>query len=136
MKYDNKKISELIYPLTFLKQIPVEILVKFWLRIYTLETDFYSNMNCKLMKLKGKEFYTYIKLMYFSLNNKILKTRCDIFLYRGDILNNDELESIIDKSKSDSIKDKLIYSRKFLSFSSSKEILSACASLCSGGKHK
>ena len=122
LKYDNKKISELIYPLTFLKQIPVEILVKFWLRIYTLETDFYSNMNCKLMKLKGKEFYTYIKLMYFSLNNKILKNRCDIFLYRGDILSNDELESIIDKSRSDSIKDKLIYGRKFLSFSSSKDV--------------
>ena len=122
MKYDNKKITELIYPLIFLKQIPVEILVKFWLRIYTLETDFYSNMNCKLMKLKGKEFETYIKLIYFALNNKLVKNRWDIYLFRGDILNNKELENIINKSKSDSIKDKLIYCRKFLSFSSSKEI--------------
>ena len=122
LKYDNKKITELIYPLIFLKQIPVEILVKFWLRIYTLETDFYSNMNCKLMKLKGKEFETYIKLIYFALNNKLVKNRCDIYLFRGDILNNKELENIINKSKSDSIKDKLIYCRKFLSFSSSKEI--------------
>jgi len=122
LKYDNKKITELIYPLIFLKQIPVEILVKFWLRIYTLETDFYSNMNCKLMKLKGKEFETFIKLMYFSLNNKLVTNRCDIYLFRGDILNNGELENIINKGKSDSIKDKLIYCRKFLSFSSSKEI--------------
>ena len=105
-----------------MSQIPKEILVKFWLRIYTLETDFYSNMNCKLMKLKGKEFYTFIKLIYFALNEKYVKNRCDITLYRGDILNNQELQTIIDKTNSDSIKDKLIYSRKFLSFSSSKNI--------------
>ena len=37
-------------------------------------------------------------------------------------MSNEELNTIIDKSKSDSIKDKLIYSRKFLSFSSSKKI--------------
>jgi hypothetical protein len=110
LKYDNEQITKLIYPLTFLKQIPIEILSKFWLRIYTLETNFYSNMNCKLMKLKGKEFNTFIKLLYYSLNNKFLKSRCDICFYRGDILSNDELKIIIDKSKSESIKDKLIYS--------------------------
>ena len=122
LKYDDEKISKLIYPLTFLNKIPVEILVKFWLRIYTLETDFYGSMNCKMMKLKGKEFNIFIKLIYFSLNNKLLKNRCDIIFYRGDILNNDELISIINKTNSDSIKDKLIYSRRFLSFSSSKEV--------------
>ena len=37
-------------------------------------------------------------------------------------MNNQELQTIIDKTNSDSIKDKLIYSRKFLSFSSSKQI--------------
>ena len=122
LKYDNEDIKKLIYPLVNLSEIPIEILVKFWLRIYTLETGFYSNMNCKLMKLKGKEFETFIKLIYFALNEKYLKNRCDICLYRGDILNNEELNTIIDKSKSDSIKDKLIYSRKFLSFSSVKEV--------------
>ena len=122
LKYDNEEINNLIYPLTFLKQIPKIILVKFWLRIYTLETEFYNNMNCKLMKLKGKEYYTFIKLIYYSLNKKFLKNRCDIQFFRGDILNDNELQIIINKSKSNYIKDKLIYSRKFLSFSSSEEI--------------
>ena len=122
LKYDNDEIKKLIYPLVYLSEIPIEILVKFWLRIYTLETGFYNNMNCKLMKLQGKEFNTFIKLIYFSLNEKYLKNRCDICLYRGDIMNNEELKTIIDKSESDSIKDKLIYSRKFLSFSSSKNV--------------
>ena len=122
LKYDNNEIKKLIYPLVNLSEIPIEILVKFWLRIYTLETGFYNNMNCKLMKLQGKEFDTFIKLIYFALNEKYLKNRCDICLYRGDIMNNEELKTIINKSKSDSIKDKLIYSRKFLSFSSSKNI--------------
>ena len=122
LKYDNKDINSLIYPLTFLKKIPIEILAKFWLRIYTLETDFYNNINCKLMKLQGEEYYTYIKLMYLALNKKIVKNRCDICLYRGDFLNDNELNIIINKVKSNSIKDKLIYTRRFLSFSSSKEI--------------
>ena len=122
LKYDDENIKKLIYPLVNLSEIPIEILVKFWLRIYTLETGFYSNMNCKLMKLKGKEFNSFIKLIYFALNEIFIKNRCDICLYRGDIMSNEELNTIIDKSKSDSIKDKLIYSRKFLSFSSSKEI--------------
>ena len=47
-------------------------------------------MNCKLMKLKGKEFNTFIKLLYYSLNNKNLKNRCDKCFSRGDILSNDE----------------------------------------------
>jgi hypothetical protein len=122
LKYGNEKITNLIYPLIFLKKIPIEILVKYWLRIYTLETEFYSNMNCKLMKLQGKEYYTYIRLIYLSLNKKIVNNRCDICLFRGDILNNNELNTIVNKSISDSIKDKLIYSRKFLSFSSSQKI--------------
>ena len=42
-------------------------------------------MNCKLMKLKGNDFYTYIKLIYLALNKKIVQNRCDICLYRGDI---------------------------------------------------
>ena len=125
LKYDNKDITSLIYPLTFLKKIPIEILVKFWLRIYTLETDFYSNINCKLMKLQGKEYYTYIKLMYLSLSKKIVKNRCDIYFYRGDILNNNELNIIINKSQSNSIRDKLMYSRRFLSFSTSKGVAEA-----------
>ena len=122
LKYDNEKITKLIYPLTFLNKIHIEILIKFWIKIYTLKTDFYSNMNCKLMKIKGNEYYIFIKLMYISLNKKILKNRCDIPFFRGDILNNKELDMIINKSKSDSIKDKLIYIRKFLSFNSSQKI--------------
>ena len=62
-------------------------------------------MNCKLMKLKGKEFNTFVKLLYYSLNNKILKNRYDICFSRGDILSSDELKIIIDKNKSNSIKD-------------------------------
>jgi len=122
LKYNNEEISKLIYPLTFLKEIPIQLLVKFWLRIYTLETDFYSNMNCKLMKFEGKEFYTYIKLLYFAINQEYVKNRCDIRLYRGDIMNNEELNIIKKKSKSDLLIDKLIFGRRFQSFSTSQNV--------------
>jgi len=122
LKYNNEEISKLIYPLTFLKEIPIQLLVKFWLRIYTLETDFYSNMNCKLMKFEGKEFYTYIKLLYFAINKEYVKSKCDITLYRGDIMNNEELNIIKNKIKSNLVIDKLIYGRRFQSFSESQDV--------------
>ena len=122
LKYNNEEINKLIYPLTFLKEIPIQLLVKFWLRIYKLETDFYSNMNCKLMKFEGKEFYTYIKLLYFAINQEYVKNRCNITLYRGDIMNDEELNIINNKCNSNLVIDKLFYGRRFLSFSTSQDV--------------
>jgi hypothetical protein len=46
----NLEINYLIEPLSLLKYIPLEIISKYWVRIYTIESHFYREINNKLMK--------------------------------------------------------------------------------------
>ena len=47
-------LSDLIEPLTIIKNINPIILSKFYVRAYSLETPFYRNLNYDLMMLNGK----------------------------------------------------------------------------------
>ena len=58
------KIYELINPLSLTKNTPSEILSKFYVYAYTLETPFYYNLNRDLMLFKGEKYYPFIKTLY------------------------------------------------------------------------
>ena len=102
--------------------IPYHILAKYYLSIYTHETDFYVNMNNELRERKFDNHRIYIYLMYNALNKGVFKSYCQSNLYRGGTLSKEEFDNLMEKlemkknSKSES--DKIFFfSRKFLSFS-------------------
>ena len=63
----TKNIEKLLKPLILFKEVPEVIISKYWARIYTHESPFYSVMNKTLMKSQYKEYEVYIKLLYRGL---------------------------------------------------------------------
>ena len=56
--YDNvnQELYELIEQLITYQKIPLSILIKYWIRAYTIESQFYKEMNFTLMKELNNDF--------------------------------------------------------------------------------
>ena len=109
----NEEINYLIEPLSILKYPPIEIVSKYWARIYTIESEFYKEINNKLMNSEIKLYEIYIKTLYFGLESKSLSSDISDKLYRGSIINENEKNQIIN-NKNNKI---IVFSKAFLSFS-------------------
>ena len=74
------------------KDIPDDIIAKYWARIYTLQTPFYSNINRSLMQLKKQDYNTFIQMLYSGF--KDLSYEKEDLLYRGMHISNEEIQKI------------------------------------------
>ena len=118
--------------------IPYHILAKFYLHLYTIESNFFSEMNRELKKKKFDKYRIYIYLMYHALNKGRFKSYSLNALYRGGTLSLEEFNSLkkkLEKKRnSNSLNDKVFfYSTKFLSFSKQEDVAYyylQCAILC------
>ena len=144
------KMGDLIEPLTICKKIPSEILSKFYVYAYSLETPFYKNLNWDLMMLNGDKYYPFIKTLYKGMGDYCFKD-LSVRLYRGAKMSDNELNKMMEvlnqKEKFDNKMDEVIkftktysdinfidkkniipkilfYSRCFLSFSRSLSVAS------------
>ena len=83
-------ISELIVPLNDVKNIPLEIVTKFWIRYYTSESSFYPYMNTQLMKNIPENYEIFVRAMYKGIEKKYLKSEYNVRLYRCQLISNEE----------------------------------------------
>ena len=116
-------LKYLIQQLLLKAEIPCPILAKYYLRAFTLPTNFYRIMNNCLIRKLGENYETYIKVLYHSLLSKYILPTKEEKLYRGAILKNSELEYIknsIKKKKKD-LPACLCYSKSFYSTTISEE---------------
>ena len=49
-RHGERSIANLVHPLLYVKDMPHEILAKYFARVYTEQTTFYGEMNNSLMK--------------------------------------------------------------------------------------
>jgi len=112
-----------------LKQIDnvydISTLCKYWMRIYSEDTNFYKEMNKALRKRKNIfKYMTFVKIFYQSLKLNIFKPMIKK-LYRGSIISKKEFENF-KKFQEEKLKDAklkmIIYSITFLSFSQKKDL--------------
>ena len=134
-KYKDDEKKDIILPLVkpSLEKniyIPLKKRAKFLLRLYTLETNFYGNINKDMTNIDGFGYYkVFILILYFSIQNKSLKSFIKGKLYRRTLLSKKEMEEIINifEVKKKNINEKneissiLYYSKPFLSFSKERE---------------
>ena len=109
----TKAIEKLLKPLVLFKEVPEVIISKYWVRVYTHESPFYSIMNKFLMNNIYKEYEVYIKLLYRGLACNSYKPIYDSTLSRGTKLELDEIEYL----KSIAGKNITVFNKSFLSFS-------------------
>lgn len=117
-------------PLKITNKIPSEILSKFYVHAYTMESPFYYNLNRDLMLFKGEKYYPFIKTLYKGMDYYHYKDKKKK-LYRRTRMSESEINKLKkvlkskdkhNKNENNKIPKVLFYSRTFLSFSERKEI--------------
>ena len=118
------QLQSLIGQLLVKKEIPCEILLKYWLRAYTLNTNFYKEMNKCLIGNNGENYETYIKALYNGLQKQFIKPFVETKLYRGTRIKKTELDHIKQsfKNKKEGLPACICYSKAFLSTSIDEKI--------------
>ena len=82
-------------------------------------------MNFDLMKGQTKLYLPYIKLIYLGLRNNIINVNVSNDLYRGALININEIQNLINHKKhrtNSGIPSGLIYCKSFMSFSLDRNV--------------
>ena len=129
-KYLYKKYKEypqirnLLKSINLTKKIPLELLSKYYIKIYTNDSCyFYGHLNRDLRNNKRDKYLPYIKVLYEGIRLKALPFGSDNTLYRGTILADKEIKLIknyLDK-KIEGLPGAIIFSKIFLSFSKDRD---------------
>ena len=61
---DNKSIKLLLNNIQSIPNIPIELLSKYYSRIYTIESNFYKDLNKDLRNNKNDNYLPFIKVLY------------------------------------------------------------------------
>ena len=97
-------------------KIPLHILIKFWIKLYTEEGPFYNDINRDLSNEKFDDYHPFIFLLYDSISKGFIKS------YKKKKLSKKEFENMFSEEKIINNNQKAIYySKKILSFSKSKK---------------
>ena len=124
-KYSKSYIlSHLINQIKYLDYIPLELLSKYFLRIYTEESEFYKDLNMNLRQNKLLYYSPYITVLYEGIKLKYLPVKSHNILYRSTHISNDEFQLLLNKlnNKKENIITNKIVSKAFMTFSEIKEI--------------
>jgi len=135
---ENKKVKKLLEPIDGIPEIPIEILCKYYARLYSIESDFYKDLNKRLrvenLKLKVEELFsanknnyysiTFIKSFYEGIKLGCFKSDFKDKLYRFSCITQKEINEINKylKNKKQGIPAANLFSKTFLSFTEDKNI--------------
>ena len=136
---ENKDIQELLGSIDGIPEIPIEILCKYYARLYTIQSDFYNDLNKSLREgnlllkveellfsAKENNYYsiTFIKSFYEGIKLGCFKLDLADKLYRFSCIGQKEIDKIKEylKKKKSGIPASIIFSKAFLSFSEVEEV--------------
>jgi len=133
---DSPDIKELFSQIEGIPSIPHEILCKYYARLYTIESDFYNNINKSLRKRtyrhlpnkKIKNFpLSFTKLLYEGLKLHCFSFECKKKLYRFSCMSKSEKEKLNDylAKKKEGLPAAICFSKSFLSFSEERKVAEA-----------
>ena len=123
----DKNYKSLVNPILNIKDIPIELLSKYYARMYTVEGNFFEKMKKDLIKDYNAEniiYQSYIKTMYEGVNKKALKTLSSfdgIELYSAQAFTDGQIKEINNYKKNRG-NDFKVYSKLFLSFTKDKDV--------------
>ena len=122
LSFNEGGLNYLIKNLSLFKHIPFEIMSKYWARCYTIESDFYKDLNNKLMKSELKDYFkTYINMLYTGVKLNSLNSSSGHLLYRGSLINKIEIDKIKKYKNLEKFSNVVVFSKAFLSFSEIKK---------------
>ena len=123
-KYADEDILNKLLNSIIINEIPLELLSKYYSRIFTAQSNFYKDINKDLIENKLESYLPYIKTLYKSIELKTFPLASDKTLYRGGKLSKEEIEKIKSylEQKKEFLPAAIIFSKTFLSFTKSEDI--------------
>ena len=120
----SEHLSNLINQTLIKTEIPIEIISKFWLRVYSLESYFYSEMNNYLIRRLGDDYDTYTKVLYEGLKLNAISPFFNSVLFRGAKINDNEIEMIkkFSKEKQENLPGCICFCNSFFSSTNNENI--------------
>ena len=91
---DNDELKLLLGSIKSMKDIPIELLSKYYARLYTIESNFYKDINKDLGLNKKEKYLLFIKTLYEGVKLKSLSLASDNILYRASKISNEEVKII------------------------------------------
>ena len=91
---NNDKLKILLDSIKSMRNIPIEILSKYYARLYTIESNFYKDINKDLLLNKKEKYLSFIKTLYEGVKLKSLSLASNNILYRGSKISNEEVKNI------------------------------------------
>ena len=121
---DNDNLKTLLGSIKSLINIPIEILSKYYAKLYTADSNFYRDINKDLGLNKKEKYLPFIKTLYEGVKLKSLSLASNNILYRGSKISNEEVEKIKSflNKKFENLPGAIVFSKSFLSFSKEKGI--------------
>ena len=118
----NSDVKNLLGPIMSIHNIPIELLCKFYARLYTIESDFYKNINQDLRLNKINDYLSFIKILYEGVKLQALPLASKNILFRGSFIENVELEILENnlKNKKPDLPAAIGFCKSFLSFSKNR----------------
>ena len=120
----NEELKKLLNHIRKISNIPMELLSKYYARAYTVDSDFYNDINKDLRENKKENYLSFIKVLYEGVKLKSLSLASKNKLFRGSKISGDEikiLRSYLGK-KIDNLPGAIVFSKSFLSFSKEKPL--------------
>ena len=119
---ENYKLKNLLSSIKSIPNIPIEILSKYYARLYTVQSSFYQNLNKNLGLNKIENYLPFIQTLYEGVKLKAFPLAFKDFLYRGSKISNEEIEKIkgYAKKKIKNLPSSIVFSKSFLSFTKLK----------------
>ena len=116
---NNSKVKKLLNSIQSMLNIPIKLLSKYFARLYTLDSDFYVDLNRDLRENKKDNILPFIKILYEGVKLNSLPISSDKELYRGSKISKDEIKIIQNylNKKINGLPGAIVFSKSFLSFS-------------------
>ena len=121
---NNKILEELLEPIINMQKIPIELLSKYYSRIYTTESNFYTDLNNELRIKNTDNYLPYIKVLYEGVKLDSLSLSTNKKLYRGGRLSDEEIKKIYEfkEKQKPGLPAGIVFAKTFLSFTKDKTI--------------
>ena len=121
---DNKNIIKLIKPLENLNEIPNIISIKYLLHLYTMDSNFYKDLNYSFLSDNYNDYVPMNILLNKSIKKGLLHKNISEDLYRFCSLNKKEILKLnqIMINKNLNLPEGYLYSKTFLSFSKNYQL--------------
>ena len=116
--YKESNLIELLNDIYNIPNIPKELLCKYYIRLYTIDSNLYKDINNDLRNKKKENYLPFIKILYEGIKLKALKISSNKELYRGSKIGEEEINIIKNylKNKKQNLPGAIVFSKSFLSF--------------------